>query len=90
MLFFQVRRKARQFSRNLQERLQVEPIKATATYTGWALGIDDVFIEITFRRFRVFDAIHVWHKGAEIWLPLLTRIRLRNTIRLLVTERALG
>ena len=88
MLFVKVRIQARRFALQLRERLRTEPIQTVATYNGWALACDGFLIEVVVRRFRIFDGIHVWHKGAEIWLPLLQRIRLRNTIRLLVTERA--
>ena len=88
MLNLRLRKSARRFTKQLIDRLQVEPVKTQATYNGWMLLVDDVLVEIVVRRFRVFDGIHVWHQGAEIWLPLMQRIRLRNTIRLLVTERA--
>ena len=88
MQFIKVRLEARKFNKRLIETLHLEPITTFATYNGWALGVDDFVIEIVFRRFRIFDSVHVWHNGAEIWLPLLQRIKLRNTIRLLVTERA--
>ncbi len=88
MLALKVRREARYFARQLLTRLRVEPIVTGATYNGWVLTVDDFLIEVIVRRFRIFDGVRVWHKGAEIWLPLLQRIKLRNTIRLLVTERA--
>ena len=33
------------------------------------------------RASRLFDAIHVYNNGAEIWLPLLARLRLRAAAR---------
>jgi hypothetical protein len=33
------------------------------------------------RAVRLLDAIHVYHEGAEIWLPLLARLRLRAAAR---------
>ena len=88
MLFLKMRIQARRFAQQLLIRLRVEPITAAPTYNGWVLATDDFLIEMIVRRFRIFDGVRVWHKGAEIWLPLLQRIKLRNTIRLLVTERA--
>lgn len=37
---------------------------------------------------RMLDKIRVYHHGAEIWLPLITRWRLRTTVRLFLAERA--
>lgn len=84
------RKAARTFARQLSDRLAVEPVKTQATYNGWMLLVDDVLIEVVVRHFRIFDGIHVWHQGAEVWLPVLQRLKLRRTIRLLVIERALG
>ncbi len=88
MLALKLRVQARRFAQQLHEKLRVEPIETQATYNGWVLLVDGILVEVIVRRFRIFDGVRVWHKGAEIWLPLLQRIKLRNTIRLLVTERA--
>lgn len=44
---------------------------------------------ITPRSVRLFDALHVYCDGAEVWLPLLWRLRLRNALRLVIAEQAL-
>src|SRR5262245_26679450 len=41
------------------------------------------------RPLRMSDAIHLYCDDAEVWLPLLSRIRLRNAVRLLILRRAL-
>jgi hypothetical protein len=37
---------------------------------------------------RVVDAVHLYFDDAEVWLPLVPRIRLRNALRLLILRRA--
>lgn len=44
---------------------------------------------ITPRAVRLFDALHLYCDGAEIWLPLWWRLRLRNAVRLVLAENAL-
>jgi hypothetical protein len=44
---------------------------------------------ITPRAVRLFDAFHLFCDGAEIWLPLWWRLRLRNAVRLVLAENAL-
>ena len=41
------------------------------------------------RAVRLFDALHLYCAGAEVWLPLLWRLRLRNAVRLAIVENAL-
>jgi len=41
------------------------------------------------RAVRLFDALHVYCGGAEVWIPLAWRLRLRNALRLVLTENAL-
>jgi hypothetical protein len=33
------------------------------------------------RALRILDAVHVYHNDAEIWLPLVARLRLRGAAR---------
>lgn len=40
------------------------------------------------RPVRVVDAVHLYFDDAEVWLPLVPRIRLRNAVRLLILRRA--
>lgn len=37
---------------------------------------------------RLCDRIEVNHRGSEVWLPLLSRLRLRLAVRLYLLERA--
>jgi len=41
------------------------------------------------RTVRLFDALHMYCGEAEIWMPLVWRVRLRNAVRLLIVENAL-
>lgn len=45
-------------------------------------------IEIVPRAVRVLDAIHLYRADAEIWLPLVSRIRLRAAARARLLEAA--
>lgn len=48
----------------------------------------DVRIILVPRAARLFDALHLYEKGAEIWLPLISRIRLRAAVRLRLIQDA--
>ena len=58
---------------------------------NWKIGTDEeghpmlsnegFRIVLTPRAVRLFDAIHVYRDDAEIWLPLLARLRLRASAR---------
>ena len=39
-------------------------------------------------RFRCFDRITVEYKGVDVWLPLLSRLRLRQVARCVLAEAA--
>jgi hypothetical protein len=41
------------------------------------------------RAVRLLDAVHLYCGGAEVWLPLMWRVRLRNAVRLVLLENAL-
>lgn len=41
------------------------------------------------RPLRVVDAIHLYFEDAEVWLPLVSRLRLRSAVRLLILQRAM-
>jgi len=91
MLWLKSRILARRVSKKVQAKLLSENPQTLPTDKGYVLVLDDekFVVEITIRRFRLFDGIHVWHEGAEVWLPLLQRIRLRNSVRIHVASRAL-
>jgi hypothetical protein len=48
---------------------------------GPALAHGDFRIVLVPRGARLFDAIHVYSAGAEIWMPLMARLRLRAAAR---------
>lgn len=37
-------------------------------------------------RFRCFDRVTVAYKGVDVWLPLLSRLRLRQVVRCVLAE----
>lgn len=57
----------------------------------WKIAVDDdenpemsngdFRIVLEPRAVRLLDAIHVYHDGAELWLPLVARLRLRAAAR---------
>jgi hypothetical protein len=75
---------ARKLSRKLRQSLADPNAK-------WKIAVDDegdpelsngdFRIVLEPRVVRLLDALHVYHDGAEIWLPLWTRLRLRATAR---------
>jgi hypothetical protein len=64
----------------------------------WKIDADDerhpvlssghVRIVLVPRAARLFDAIHLYERDAEIWLPLISRIRLRAAARLRLIQDA--
>jgi hypothetical protein len=77
-------RDARILSRQLRKSL-------ASPDENWKIGTDEeghptlsndgFLIVLMPRAVRLLDAIHVYHDGAEIWLPLLARLRLRAAAR---------
>ena len=45
-------------------------------------------IEIVTRAARLLDALHLYRGDAEVWLPLLSRVRLRAAARVRLLETA--
>jgi hypothetical protein len=84
-------RDARSLSRKLRQSLAAPDEK-------WKVGTDeeghptlstgDVSIVLIPRAVRFLDAIHVYSHDAEIWLPLLARLRLRAAARLRLIQDA--
>jgi hypothetical protein len=84
-------RDARSLSRKLRKSL-------TAQDDKWKVGTDeeghptlssgDFRIALMPRAARFLDAIHVYSHDAEIWLPLLARLRLRAAARLRLIQDA--
>jgi hypothetical protein len=76
---------ARRLSRNLRTSLATPEDK-------WKVDTDDegrptlsnceVRVVLVPRTVRLLDAIHVYSNDAEVWLPLLARLRLRAAARL--------
>jgi hypothetical protein len=78
------RRDARRLARELRDLL-------ASPDEDWKVGTDEdghpmlskesFCIVLTPRTVRLLDAIHVYRDDAEIWLPLLARVRLRAAAR---------
>ena len=79
-----MQRAARRLARKLRESL-------AAPDDNWTAGTDkkgqptlsnaNFRIVLVPRAARLFDAIHLYSDDAEIWLPLLARLRLRAAAR---------
>jgi hypothetical protein len=64
----------------------------------WTVGADDegrpalsnaeFKIVLVPRAVRILDAVHVYHDEAEIWLPLVARLRLRGAARVRLIQDA--
>ena len=86
-----VRFDAHRLVRQLRKSLSSEPDK-------WKIGENDTGqpslskgefeIVLVPRTLRLLDAIHVYSEGAEIWLPLIARLKLRTAARLCLIENA--
>jgi hypothetical protein len=75
---------ARQLARKLRQSLATpkDKWKIDTDEEGHpTLSTGDFRIVLEPRAVRILDAIHVYHDDAEIWLPLLTRLRLRAAAR---------
>jgi hypothetical protein len=91
-VFLRIRFAAIRLARALRQSILTET-------TLWDIDFDDVGrpalvagpfrVVIAPRAIRLFDALHVYCNGAEIWLPLISRLRLRNAVRLVLIENAL-
>jgi hypothetical protein len=85
------RRDARSLSRKLRHSLAAPDEKwkvGTDEQTHPSLSMGDVRIVLMPRAVRLLDAIHVYSRDAEIWLPLLARLRLRAAARLRLIQNA--
>jgi hypothetical protein len=86
-----VRFEARRLAKELREALVSRP-------EGWSISNDDDGGTVTsWRKYRIvlqpravrfFDSIHLYYDDAEIWLPIVQRLRLRAATRLLLTRFA--
>lgn len=89
MQFIRARLDAKRLVTSLLAEIQTEPCQSLLSHRGWVVICEDFMVEITPRRLRVLDSVNLYHDGAEVWLPVRQRIRLRNTIRHHVIKRAL-
>jgi hypothetical protein len=86
-----VRLDARRLARQIRESLiaDVEKWKIGKNDEGQPILSNGHFdIVLVPRAVRLFDAIHVYSDGAEIWFPFFARLRLRAAARLRLIENA--
>ena len=89
--FIRMRQEACQLARELRVSLVEDEASWRIDrdfHDGAAVTTGNFHITITPRLLRVLDRIHLYCDGAEVWLPLVTRIRLRNAVRLYIARRA--
>src|SRR4051812_10165074 len=78
------RLEAHRLSRKLHKSLAAseDKWKIDTNEKGYpTLSTGDFQIELVPRSARLFDAVHVYSAGTEIWLPLFARLRLRAATR---------
>ncbi len=96
--FLAVRSEARALAKLIGRSLVMRPQDWKLAYsydegvTIESVPSPDIRLTISPRFPRLFDEFHLFigehdKDEAEIWLPLLSRIRLRNIVRLFATER---
>jgi hypothetical protein len=88
---FEMRREASRLARDLRASLLGDDAKWTIDrdfHDGAALTSGKLHITVAPRLIRVLDRIHLYCDGTEVWLPLVSRIRLRGAVRLLAARHA--
>lgn len=53
-------------------------------------GAYNYVVQLVPRRLRIFDAVHLYVEGQEVFLPLLPRLLLRRTVREYFADQAYG
>jgi hypothetical protein len=87
--FIRVRFEAARLARMLRKSLttRANAWKIEREEDGGAAITDGGFkISVNVRRLRILDTVHVYSDGAEVWLPLPARLRLRNAVRLFLAR----
>ncbi len=85
---FRARFRARAFTSNLISRLSnvdrygIKDGGIIFPYSG------DIVVRLLPRRFRCLEGVTALYQGADIWLPLLSRLRLRRVVRCVLIEAA--
>jgi hypothetical protein len=78
-----MRRAARQVGRLVADSIHCdndwEQIQVVGADTALSRGLFVVAIQA--RRFRVLDRVKLYHGLCEVWLPVLTRLKLRKAVR---------
>lgn len=102
-MFYRLRARklARHFSRELQRSIvdcpvhwSIVPHPPEARITQIAKGEQQKTV-VTIQpskqlpAIRIFDRLSVAYDGADVWLPLLHRIRIKNAVRLWILRRRL-
>ncbi len=87
---FRARWRARLLVRTLIDKLS-RPAAFKLTDRNISIKADGkitapVTISIVRRRLRLLDTVRVQYWGLEIWLPLLSRLRLRRAVRCVMAE----
>jgi hypothetical protein len=92
LVFLRLRFLATRLVHSLRRSLLTQP-------EAWDIDIDrhgrptlcagPIAIVVTASRVRLFDAVHLYCDGTEIWLPPLHRVRLRTAVRLFLLRYAL-
>jgi len=88
---FRARYRARQLTLDLVKCLARPDrfrISQSSVVTRVVITHGTTSVRIQPGRFRCFDRVMVEYKGADVWLPLLSRLRLRQVVRCVLAEAA--
>jgi hypothetical protein len=86
LAFIRARCEARHLARHMRESMAEHRCEWCLSACGLTHG--EFRIELVPRRFRIFDAVHVYFRKTEVWMPLIQRIRLRAHARWVIATRA--
>jgi hypothetical protein len=87
--FIRVRFEAARLARQLSNSLTTDPDawKIERQPDGSAVITNGPFkVSLSARRLRLLDSIHLHTEGADVWLPLAARLRLRMATRLFLAH----
>lgn len=90
LTFIKVRVQGTRLARYVRRAILNRQFQHEGSYDGTTFIYSGAFdVVITPRCLRIFDKVNLYYKGTEVWLPLWSRLRLRNATRLFLIEQAL-
>jgi hypothetical protein len=78
--------RTRVFTRDLIKRVSAREFKIADG--GVVFTCSDVVVRLIPRRVRFLDGVTVLYQGVDVWVPFLSRLRLRRVVRCILAEAA--